>query len=171
MDAVLYIVARGITTVLSVFGAADDRYICVKSMPTTSSDVLVLTLAIVCVASVVNARPKIGRRFCAHYPFAPRCLGVAAKRDGSEVGKLSNPSIPDYGDLASIVLRSKIDTEDSSIDPWDSHENDDDDDNTNKAVIVPIRVLSKIIGAKAGDLNNLEKRRRQMWMDYDMGRE
>lgn len=54
------------------------------------------------------------------------------------------------------MLRSKIDTEDSSIDPWDSHENDDDDDNTNKAVIVPIRVLSKIIGAKAGDLNNLE---------------
>ncbi|XP_060080839.1 uncharacterized protein LOC132560204 [Ylistrum balloti] len=138
-------------------------------MPTITPDILVLTLMIIFVAGMVNARPKIGRRFCAHYPFAPRCLGVAAKRDGEGTNKMTNSGIPDYGDLSSIVLRSKSDIDDNPVDVWDSHEGGDD---VNKAVIVPIGVLSKILGSKpAAELNRAQKRRRDMWMDYDTGRE
>ncbi|OWF56593.1 uncharacterized protein LOC110445806 [Mizuhopecten yessoensis] len=138
-------------------------------MPTITPEYLVLTFMVIFVAGMVNARPKIGRRFCAHYPFAPRCLGVAAKRDGEEANKMANGGLPDYGDIASLVLRSKSDIDDSPVDDWDSHEGTDD---VSKAVIVPLGVLSKILGTKpAAALNKAQKRRLDMWLDYDTGRE
>ncbi|XP_033752815.1 uncharacterized protein LOC117336414 [Pecten maximus] len=138
-------------------------------MPAVTPDILVLTLMVICVAGMVNARPKIGRRFCAHYPFAPRCLGVAAKRDGEEANKIPSRGLPDYGELSSIVLRSKNEIDDSPVDVWDSHEGGND---VNKAVIVPIGVLSKLLGTKpAAELSKAQKRRPDMWLDYDTGRE
>lgn len=138
-------------------------------MQTITPDLLVLTLTVIFVAGVVNARPKIRRRFCAHYPFAPRCLGVAAKRDGEETSKISNSGLSNYGDLSSIVLRSKNDMDDSSADVWDSHEGSDD---VNKAVIVPIGVLSKMLGTKpAAELRKMQRSHPDIWLDYDSGRE
>lgn len=62
---------------------------------------LFVTVSVLLLAGMANTRPR--RRFCERWPFAPRCLGVAAKRDVSNSHHLESDLTETYKKLQSLL--------------------------------------------------------------------
>lgn len=121
-------------------------------MPTVSVGGLFLTLIVFLMIGTASSRPR--RRFCEHFPFAPRCLGVAAKR---EAVKPSTTSDIKYKQIIDKILSSRAEDSEDTQDNWTN--------NDNKKILVPYNLLVNLIRDRMSTSQLNQKRSSDYWED------
>ncbi|XP_052065049.1 uncharacterized protein LOC127704864 isoform X1 [Mytilus californianus] len=118
-----------------------------------------VTVSVLLLTGMVTCRPR--RRFCENYPFAPRCLGVAAKRDVSHSYHIETDIDDTYQKLKSLLDKYN---KDDTPDYWDNKP-----DETNTDQYVPAyKVLSHLMRRRRNlDLSDTKVIDPDIWVDYD----
>ncbi|KAL5006968.1 hypothetical protein ScPMuIL_015774 [Solemya velum] len=116
----------------------DMRHMTVEGTTTVVLTVLVVIL----VSGLCQARP---RRFCENYPFAPRCLGVAAKRHELTI------------DTDKSILHDALDKSFSDSDDFDLDEDDKYSDLAEKHLLGRLKIVLKSLTQRAADTNSYRK--------------
>lgn len=118
-----------------------------------------VTVSVLLLTGMVTCRPK--RRFCENFPFAPRCLGVAAKRDVSH-SYHSNTDLDDtYKKLQTLLNQyDKGDTTEYT-------DNRNDETNTNNYE-VPYQLMSHLMRRRREqEVPETEIIEPDIWVDYE----
>lgn len=118
-----------------------------------------VTVSVLLLTGMVTCRPR--RRFCENFPFAPRCLGVAAKRDVSHSYHIDTDINDQYKELQSLINQYG---KDDATEIWDVT----NDDNSNKYV-VPYQLISHLLQRRRRHnvLRDTEVIQPDIWVDYE----